>query len=224
MHLQELHTRTELESLQQLMHMHYSNYRLSKESIALVDQKYHDLKHQIDILRTETPQDRQKYLDLLEQEIKTYEAQNKTGNRILDTILTAKTLQCQNRGISLTCVADGSALDFMNTMDLSALFGNALDNAIEGACKIADPEKRLIHVSVARQKQFLRIRIENCYEGELLYENGVFLTTKADKLHHGFGLKSMQETVEKYNGSMTVEAREGWFELRILLPLPAAQV
>lgn len=218
--MQELHARTELEAMQQIMHMHYANYRLSKESIALVDQKYHDLKHQIDILRTEAPQERQEYLDQLEQEIKTYEAQNKTGNRILDTILTAKSLQCQNHGISLTCVADGSALSFMNTMDLSALFGNALDNSIESVRKIADPEKRLIHVSVARQKQFLRIRVENCYEGELLFENGSFLTTKADKQHHGFGLKSMRETVAKYNGSMTIEAREGWFELRILFPIP----
>jgi sensor histidine kinase regulating citrate/malate metabolism len=108
----------------------------------------------------------------------------------------------------------------MNTMDLSALFGNALDNAIESVSKIADPEKRLIHLSVARQRQFLRIRIENCYEGELLYENGDFLTTKADKQHHGFGLKSMKETVAKYNGSVAVEAQDGWFELRILFPLP----
>lgn len=222
--LQEVHARMELESLHQVMHMHYANYRLSRESVELVERKYHDLKHQIDILRTEAPQIKQEYLDQLEQEIKTYEAQNKTGNHILDTILTTKSLQCQNQGISLTCVADGSALSFMNTMDLSALFGNALDNAIESVSKIANPEKRLIHLSVARQRQFLRIRVENCYEGELLYENGDFLTTKADKQHHGFGLKSMKETVAKYNGSMAIEAQDGWFELRILFPLPESVV
>lgn len=218
--LQELNTRLELEYLEQILHMQYANYRMSKDSIALVDQKYHDLKHQINILRTElSNSERLEYLDQMEQEIKSYEAQNKTGNRVLDIILTAKSHQCQNQGINLTCVADGSALNFMHAMDLSALFGNALDNAIESVSKIQDPEKRLIHVSVAQQKQFLRIRVENCYEGELLYQNGKLLTTKKNKQYHGFGLKSMQETVAKYNGSMTIDVREGWFELRILFPL-----
>lgn len=138
---------------------------------------------------------------------------------MLDTILATKILKCQNLGISLTCVADGSALDFMHSMDISALFGNALDNAIESVSKISDPEKRLIHLSIARQKQFLRIRVENCYEGGLLYEGKNLITTKEDKHYHGYGLKSMEQTVRKYNGSMTIEPRDGWFELRILFPL-----
>lgn len=218
--LQELSIKSEMESLQNMLHMHYNNYRISEESIALVDRKYHDLKHQIDLLRSEVSSARKlEYLDQMEQEIRSYEAQNKTGNRILDTILTTKSLQCQNQGISLTCVADGKMLDFMHPVDLSALFGNALDNAIESVSKISDPEKRLIHVSVSKQRQFLRILVENCYEGELVFENGILATTKKDKRYHGFGLKSMQGTVAKYNGSMTIHAQDGWFELRILFPL-----
>lgn len=218
--LQELNAKLELEHMQQIMRMQYANYRISKDSIDLVERKYHDLKHQINLLRSEISQaDRLEYLDALEQEIRSYEAQNKTGNQVLDILLTAKSHTCQNLGIRLTCVADGSTLDFMHSMDLSALFGNALDNAIESVSKIADPEKRLIHLSVARQKQFVRIRVENCYEGELVYSNGKLVTTKQDKLYHGFGLKSMQDTVSKYGGSLTIDAREGWFELRILLPV-----
>lgn len=218
--LQELSMRHEMESLQNLLHMHYANYRSSEESIALVNQKYHDLKHQIELLRSEVSSDqRLEYLDQMEQEIKAYEAQNKTGNHVLDTILTTKSIKCYNLGISLTCVADGKLLDFMNPMDLSALFGNALDNAIESVSKINDPDKRLIHVSVAKQKQFLRIRVENCYEGEIQFKNGIPTTTKEDKHHHGFGLKSMQGTVTKYHGSITIQAKDGWFELRILFPL-----
>lgn len=216
----EMNIRMELESMQHMLRLQYANYHTFKDSVALVNRKYHDMKHQLELLRADISKDQKlEYLDRMEQEIKAYEAQNKTGNRVLDTILTAKSLQCQNMGISLTCVADGSALDFMQSMDISALFGNALDNAIESVSKISNPEKRLIHVSVAQQKQFLRIRVENCYEGELLYEDGIFRTTKKDKLHHGFGLKSMQETVQKYNGSMTIDAKDGWFELRILFPL-----
>lgn len=221
--LQALQVKTEMEQLQNMLHMHYVNYRRSEESIALVNKKYHDLKHQIRLLRSELPaSEKMAYLDQMEQEIRSYEAQNKTGNQVLDTILAAVSVRCQSRGISLTCVADGALLDFMNPMDLSALFGNALDNAIEGVSKIQEPEKRLIHVSVAQQKNFLRIRIENCYEGEINFRNGLPVTTK-DSHYHGFGIKSMQQTVEKYNGSMTLCAKDGWFEVRILFPLRVSQ-
>ena len=220
MQLREFHLKVEMEFLQNALHKQYDNYRIAEASMALVDQKYHDLKHQINLLRSEvTSEEKLAYLDRMEEDVKAYEARNKTGNRVLDTILTTKSLQCQNQGISLTCVADGQALDFMDPMDLSALFGNALDNAIEGVKKLSGPEKRLIHVSVARQKNFLRIRVENCYEGELQYENGVLATTKQDKRYHGFGMKSMRQIVERYNGSMTINTKDGWFELRILFPV-----
>ncbi len=218
MQLQEVKMKLENEFLSNTLRMQYENYKLSEESVALVNQKYHDLKHQIAILRaTATEEEKTAYLDQMEKEIKCYEAQNKTGNRILDTILTAKTIQCQNHGISLTCVADGKELDFLQPMDISALFGNALDNAIESVKKIDDPQKRLIHVSVSRQKNFLRIKVENCYEGKLEFENGMPKTTKQDKRFHGYGMKSIRKIVEKYNGSVTVNAKYGWFELRILM-------
>ncbi len=219
--LRELDTELENAHLQSILHMQYENYRISEQSIDLVNQKYHDLKHQIQLLRSEVSAgDRLEYLDRMEQEIRSYEAQNKTGNRVLDTILTAKSLQCQRSGISLTCVADGQALDFMHPMDISALFGNALDNAMEGVKKLDDPEKRLIHLSVARQRGFLRIRVENCYEGELHLERGVPASTKRDRRYHGFGLKSIRSIASKYGGSMAIASKDGWFELRVLFPLP----
>lgn len=154
----------------------------------------------------------------MEQEIKRYEAQNKTGNEALDVFLTAKSIQCQNAGITLTCVADGKELDFLKPTDISVLFGNALDNAFESAEKIADSEKRLIHLSVARQKQFVRIRIENCCEGEIHFADGLPVTGK-DARYHGYGMKSIRSIVKKNNGSMTIKVQDGWFELRILLPV-----
>ena len=221
--IQELSTKLEMAHLQNMLQMQYNNYRVSEESIALVNQKYHDLKHHIALLRSQVSTgEKLEYLDQMEREIRSYEAQNKTGNQVLDTILTAKSLQCQREGVSLTCVADGKALGFMHPMDISALFGNALDNAFESVKKLGDPEKRLIHLSVARQKGFLRIRVENCYAGELHLEAGMPATTKQDGRYHGFGLKSIQNIVAKYDGSMTIAAKDGWFELRILFPLVPA--
>ena len=103
--------------------------------------------------------------------------------------------------------------------DLSILIGNALDNAIESVEKISDPDKRLIHVSVNRQKGFLRIRVENCYEGDIRFVDGL-PSTRKDARYHGYGMKSIRSVVEKYNGSMIVKAEDGWFELRLLFPVP----
>lgn len=179
-----------------------------------------EMEHLQALLRAASAAERTEYLDQMEQQIRTYEAQNKTGNRVLDTILTAKTIQCQSEGISLTCVADGQALDFMNPMDISALFGNALDNAIESVKKLPNPEQRLIHVSAMRQKDFLRIRVENCYSGELRFVDGMPTTTKRDARYHGYGLKSIQSIANSYGGSATIDTKDGWFELRLLLPVP----
>jgi hypothetical protein len=218
--IQESQMKMDMDALENMLHMQYNNYQISQESISMVNQKYHDLKHQIALLRTEiTSAEKLEYLDQMERDIKAYESQNKTGNNVLDTVLTGKSILCQGQGISLTCVADGEALNFMNAIDISSLFGNALDNAIESVNKILDKEKRLIHVSVARQKGFLRIRVENCYEGNIVFENGLPATTKKDKQFHGYGLKSIQNTAKKYHGSVTIHLDKGWFELRVLIPL-----
>lgn len=218
--MRELQMKFEVDTLQNILEMQYKNYQLSQESIEIVNQKYHDLKHQITLLKAEANSEKStQYLEQMEKEIKSYEAQNKTGNKVLDAVLTSKSLYCQNKGIVFTCVADGTLLNFMAEMDISALFGNILDNAIEGAEKIPEKEKRLIHLSVAEQKSFLRIRVENYCEEKIVFKNGIPQTTKKDKRFHGFGMKSIQSTVKKYGGSVTAGVRDNWFELRILIPL-----
>lgn len=166
-----------------------------------------------------TSEEKAHYLDAMEQEIRSYEAQNKTGNEVLDTILTSKSLYCQQHGITLTCVADGAALDFMDTMDLCSLFGNALDNAIESVEKLPDSEQRLIHLVVARQKSFVWIRVENTYDGAFRADGNLPKTTKSDARYHGYGLKSIYDTAEKYGGTAEITTQENQFTLKVLFPI-----
>ena len=130
-------TQQELAAVQTLLENHYAQYRISRDTIDLVNQKYHDLKHQIAALRAEPDAGiREQWLQAMEADIQAYEVQNKTGNRVLDTVLTGKSLYCQNHGIELLVVADGKLLSFMDVMDICTVFGNALDNAIECELKI----------------------------------------------------------------------------------------
>ena len=189
MQLVEYRRKKERDALQNVLQAQYAQYRSAQDSIDLINKKYHDLKHQIAVLRSETSEEKAHYLDAMEQEIRSYEAQNKTGNEVLDTILTSKSLYCQQHGITLTCVADGAALDFMDTMDLCSLFGNALDNAIESVEKLPDSEQRLIHLVVARKKSFVWIRVENTYDGTFQADGTLPKTTKTDARYHGYGLR-----------------------------------
>lgn len=216
----ELRVRKELEAVQNVLQNQYVQYKQSRESIELINYKYHDLKHQIAVLRSEEdPKKREEFLNRMEEEIRQYEAQNKTGNKVLDTVLTTKSLYCAKHGITFTCVADGTLLDFMDVMDICSIFGNALDNAIECELKIPEKEKRLIHVTVSKQKQFLILRFENYCEETLQYQEGTPVTTKKEKEFHGYGLKSIQYTVNKYDGAVSVNLEDNWFELKVLIPI-----
>lgn len=217
----ETKVRRELEAVQNVLQNQYLQYKQSRESIELINYKYHDLKHQIAVLRNEQdPEKRNEFLNKMEDEIKQYELQNKTGNKVLDTVLTSKSLYCDKHGITLTSVADGSLLDFMDIMDICSIFGNALDNAIECELRISDKEKRLIHVTVSQQRNFLMIRVENYYEGELKAKEGIFATTKKEKQFHGYGLKSIRYTANKYDGAVDIDTKDNWFDLKILIPMP----
>lgn len=217
--VKEIQIRFEKDALHNIMEMQYKNYQLSRENIDMVNQKYHDLKHQINLLKTQSYVGKStSYLEQMEHEIKVYETQNKTGNQILDAVLTNKAMICQNKEIELKFIVDGEALSFMEDMDVSALFGNMLDNAIESAEKQQEKQKRLIWLYVTREKQFVRIRTENYCDEKISFKNGMPVTTKKDRRFHGYGMKSIKSTVEKYHGSVVAAQENNWFELKILLP------
>lgn len=210
----------ELSAMQTILENQYAQYRMSRDSMDLINRKYHDLKHQIAALRSEqNPEVRNHWLDEMEEDIRSYEAQNKTGNSVLDTVLTGKSLYCQKHGIALTVVADGRELDFLDVMDICTLFGNALDNAIECQLKIPDKSRRMIHLSLSTQKQFLLLRVENYCPHPPRFHNGLPVTTKEDAANHGFGVKSIRHTARKYGGSTTMAMEGEWFVLKVLLPL-----
>lgn len=215
----DIRVRHELQSIESLLHSQYMQYKQSREMMEVINYKYHDLKHHILALRAEENTEKQnEYLDQMEEELKDYETQNKTENKILDVLLATKNLYCRKHGITLTSVIDGALFEFMNAMDICSIFGNALDNAIECEMKISDKQKRLIHISAFSQRKFLIIRFENYVETEMVLGRDFPATTKNDAQFHGYGLKSIRYTVEKYGGAVHISTQDHWFILKILIP------
>lgn len=143
----------------------------------------------------------------------------RTGNDVLDTILTEKSLACKENDIVVSCVADGKGLEFLHPIDLYTIFGNAMDNAIECVKNSPKQEKRQIDVLIHRQHQFLIVQIMNPVEEELEFEDNLPVTTKHDKAYHGYGLRSIKNSVKKYNGVFQVKIKDGCFCLKILFPI-----
>ena len=77
----------------------------------------------------------------------------------------------------------------------------------------------LIHLVVARQKSFLWIRIENTYDGAFQADGNLPKTTKSDARYHGYGLKSIYDTAEKYGGTAEISTQENQFTLKVLFPI-----
>jgi hypothetical protein len=215
----ELLAEKELRNIQAMLKAQYDKYRNYQTTFDLINMKYHDLKHQIAGLRAQmSDEERSKWIDSLEQELEAYSPELETGNSVLDTLIAGKMMSCRANNIKITCVADGNLLDFMHVADICTVFGNALDNAIESVSMISDPEKRLIHIAISPKKNFVLIQINNYCENVITMNNGYPVTTKADKGNHGFGLKSIRYTVEKYHGTLNFDLKDNWFELKMLIP------
>ena len=212
--------RQELALMNLLWKKEQEHYELTKENINLINQKCHDLKHQIRALRKVSKEEFDKYLDSVEDEVRIYESIVKTGNDVFDTILTEKSLYCKDREIQVSCVADGSQMDFIETIDLYAILGNAMDNAIEAVEKFKDPQMRQIDVIICRQKNFLVMNFINPVSEILVYEDELPVSTKGDSKFHGFGLRSIRHFVKKYNGFLNINEEDGCFSLKIMIPIP----
>lgn len=210
----------ELHATQALFNRQYEQYQQFNANNEALHRVYHDLKHQIRYLEGETDAERRaRALQEMKETIRRHEARITTGNSVLDTLLTSKNLICADEQISMTCFADAQHLEFMNTMDICAILGNSLDNAIEYERTVADPQARLIRVLVRKEGEFLLIRVENYCDAQLVFRDGLPVTTKADQEMHGYGLKSIRTAAEKYNGVLEAKLEEDWFSLTVLIPL-----
>lgn len=164
------------------------------------------------------------------------------GDPTVNAVLTAKETLARQKGIRFLARVDiREGLPF-DKADVCAVFANALDNAVEG-CMGVGKQQREIRLEARAGKGVLAVKIRNtCPDMEAGEAKGRAAdtsgrkkagmekalgkghfpkTTKGDVKNHGFGLRSIQETVKKYGGSMEID-REGQF-FRLFLYLPFEQ-
>ncbi len=196
-----------------------SHYNLMRESVEAVNARMETLRRRVRAAAREGGADAAK-LEELASETRMSELRLKTGNDALDALLFVKGLVCEREGVTLSCIADGSALAFMDPVDIYSLVGNALDNSLEAVRKVADPEKRAIGLVARRTGGMLTLNVTNYFDGNVTMVDGLPQTTAADPTGHGLGSRSMRDVAEKYGGSVTFSSDGDVFHVNVLVPIP----
>lgn len=207
----------ELDTIKSVLKSEQAQYYYEKSLIDTINIKCHDLRHQIALLErpAEDPM-RRELGDELRAAVNAYDSSFHTGNIALDVVLTRESFNCGGKSISMTCIADGKRLEFISEADIYSLFGNILDNAIEAADKVPDPDKRIISLHITQEGYFVHICAENYFTDTLTFIDGLPQSTKGDSLYHGFGMRSIKMLVQKYGGSLKVYTKEDRFVLDIM--------
>lgn len=179
---------------------------------------YHDMKNHLLLLQAQAGngQEVQKSIQELKDQIQEYENYHHTGNEFLDIIIRDKAKAAQERKIDFSAVISFEAGSFIEPLDISTIFGNALDNAIEASEKLPE-DMRLVTVRANRVRNILVIIVENNTASTSIETTG---TTKRDTFAHGFGLSNLKNAVEKYDGQCSTKLENGTFTLKIAIPIP----
>ena len=176
----------------------------------------HDLSNQFlvlnDYLNRKDVDGAQAYLGSLTQDFETMIPLVDTGNVALDTILTAKKTLAESKGIVFDMKVQVPVALAVAPMDVAAILGNALANAIQ-ACERIREGARWIELSLVQQESALLCKIVNSApQGTLTLQ-----TTKDDAINHGFGLESIKATLAKYDTMPLIEQADGRFSLSFVM-------
>lgn len=177
---------------------------------------YHDMKNHLLILESQPGTDEtRRTAQKLQEQISDYENYIHTGNEFLDIIIRDKSAKAKEKHIDFNAVIHFENGGFIEPLDISTIFGNAIDNAIEASEKLPE-DRRLITVKAAKVRDMLMITTENNMEPDSLPDEG---TSKSDRFLHGFGIPNIKKAAEKYDGQCSISAKDGVFRLKVLIPV-----
>ena len=218
MYLREQEQQDKVRILQlQQQYAYYQDKLKDEERIRSI---YHDMKNHLLVLEgSQGTDETRRMAQEIRSQIADYENYIHTGNDFLDIIIRDKAEKAREKQIDFSAFIDFGGVDFIEPLDISTLFGNGIDNAIEASEKLPE-EQRVILVKAGKVQDFVSILIENNCADEIHADGH---TTKADKFLHGFGISNMKKAAEKYSGTCTATQENGKFTLKILLPLSAGK-
>ena len=159
------------------------------------------------------------YLNELAEDLNTVDTVIKTGNVMADAVINSKLTTAQKAKIKITVKAGVPNGIVMSDVELCAVMGNLLDNALEACMKLPE-EERFIRIYIGCIKNQFYISVQNS-AGAIKKIGGKYITTKVGD-SHGYGIFRIDRLAEKYGGYVNRQNEEGVFATEIMLPLKTA--
>ena len=215
----ESRIRTENELMEKMIHTMDARLKLSRKGINIINRRCHELKIQLATLREQNADLMQSTsVREMEESLSAYENSYQTGSIALDYILNERSPLMEEEHVQFSCIADGAQLAFMRQSDISTLFGNALDNALE--CVLKEPEEqRLIDLRITRQGEMLHIHLTNICTAAVVFRDDLPVGPQNDERLHGFGVRSIVHILEKYEGFCTFRQQNDTFVFDAACPV-----
>ena len=176
---------------------------------------FHDFHNHIGILRQLLTREKYgeavRYLDELQTPVQNLTATVWTGDETADYLINSKAAAAETDGIRLQIQVEFPRHTNIRSVDLCAILGNLLDNALEAARQVPDPAGRTVALTIRRIHQMLVIKVENNFAAAPVRVNGELKTSKTEGGLHGWGLKSAQTAAKKYDGMVQTSVSENVF-------------
>jgi signal transduction histidine kinase len=144
-------------------------------------------------------------------------------NETANTILSVKAAEMQESRVPYEIDAALPASLTITAVDLCALIGNLLDNAIEASRRLPE-DRRGVKLSARADKGLFALKVENNYDGELSKQGDLLQTSKADKANHGLGLAGVRDIAKRYHGEVSGGDGDGRFVCVVRCAVPVLHV
>ena len=184
------------------------DYQMLRNTYAANAKLFHDFHNHIEALYRYLEKDRTaeavSYLESLRSPIEAVTQPVWVGDEAVDYLINSKITLAASREIQMNCNIEYPQHTNIRSVDLVAILGNLLDNALE-AVEGTEGNLRFINLTIRRINEMLIIKLENGCKAVPVITEGELKITKKDAGLHGWGLKSVRTTAERYDGIVETE-------------------
>jgi len=212
------HTEQENQLMKQQSEMQLKAYeRLSEqynESLCIV----HDMRKHIrslDTLIEKNSDMTADYQQTLYNELNRFYPNFRSDNQMLAVVINNEITRAKHLSIDIQLNIEKIDLGFISAIDITTIFSNLLDNAIEACAEVA--ENKCIKINMIQQMNFITVNIRNPYN-TIDSSGDVLRSTKEG--HFGIGLENVRKALEKYGGTLNIKTNNMTFAVTAIIPIP----
>lgn len=163
----------------------------------------HDIKKYLTVIKSyaldEDYQKIEPYIDSIYKSNEIPSIKQYSNNKLVNVIISRYANLCIASDIVFSVDVRNVDFSFISESDLTALLNNILENAFEAAS--ISKEKTINFYIDKKNERYIIINVINSCQVIPQKRGDLFLTTKSDKKHHGFGIKSINKIAQKYEGN-----------------------